>query len=208
MSDYDSEKEQVEAIKKWWDANGTWLLLGLAVGFSGLFGYRYYESYTLRRDQDASTNFENFLAQVEQKNSELALSTGRALIAEFPASPYATLSALQMARLELDQGNIEAARAEVAWAAKNAAMTELGALAELRRTRLALLEGDIDTAAASLPDLLKDDSLLTLELAGDIQAAQGDLDAAAATYERILALPKVVAEDRQVIEMKLDAIGQ
>lgn len=208
MSDYDSEKEQVEAIKKWWDANGAWLLLGLAVGFSGLFGYRYYERYSLQRDQDASTNFENFLTQVEEKNNELALSTGRALVAEFPGSPYATLSALHMARLELEQGNAEAAQSQIDWAAQNAAMEALGELSELRRTRLALLAGDVDKAAAALPALLDDERLLALELAGDIQAAQGDLDAAVATYERILTLPGMVQEDRQLIEMKLDAIGR
>jgi predicted negative regulator of RcsB-dependent stress response len=208
VSDYDSEKEQIEAIKKWWSANGTWLLLGLAVGFSGLFGYRYYGSYTLQRAHDASTNFENFLSQVEQQQDEIALSTGRAITAEFPSSPYATLTALHMARLAFKQGDADTASAQLAWAREHAGMPALGGLAELRETRLALATGAAETVRAKAEKLAQSDQLLELELAGDIQAANGELDAAVETYERILALEGLDGEDRRLIEMKLDAIGR
>lgn len=208
MSDYDSEKEQIEAIKKWWSANGTWLLLGLAVGFSGLFGYRYYGSYTLQRAHDASTNFENFLAQVEQRQDEIALSTGRAITAEFPGSPYATLTALHMARLAFKQGDADTASTQLAWAREHAGMPVLGGLAELRETRLALATGAAETVRTQTEKLARSEQLLALELAGDIQAANGELDAAVETYERILALKGLDGEDRRLIEMKLDAIGR
>ena len=41
-----TEEEQVEALKKWWDDNGTQLLVGIVVVLAGVFGYRTWESNT------------------------------------------------------------------------------------------------------------------------------------------------------------------
>ena len=42
MNEYETEEQQLEALKKWWKENATSLILGLAIGVSGLFGWRYY----------------------------------------------------------------------------------------------------------------------------------------------------------------------
>ena len=43
MELYDSEEQQVEAIKDWWKENGKAVVLGVVVGLGGLFGWRYYQ---------------------------------------------------------------------------------------------------------------------------------------------------------------------
>ena len=42
MNEYETEEQQVEALKRWWKENGASLIIGLVVGVSGLFGWRYY----------------------------------------------------------------------------------------------------------------------------------------------------------------------
>lgn len=208
MDGYDTEKEQLEAIRKWWAANGTWLLVGLVVGFGALFGWRYWQDTQLARAENASANYENFLVFVEQNDAELALSTGKALVAEFPGSPYAALTALHMARLALRTDDPDGAESHLAWVRENADTPYITRIAELRDLRLKVELGRAAQARDALPGLLDEDALVALELAGDIQAATGDLDGAVATYDRILAIPGLDPADRELVELKLDAVGR
>ena len=41
----DSEEEQVDKIKKWWDANGKQIIAGAVLGLAGVFGWNYYVDY-------------------------------------------------------------------------------------------------------------------------------------------------------------------
>ncbi len=43
MNFYDSEEQQVEAIKDWWKENGKAVIFGAVIGLGGLFGWRYYQ---------------------------------------------------------------------------------------------------------------------------------------------------------------------
>ncbi|MGU3844696.1 YfgM family protein, partial [Vibrio diabolicus] len=43
MELYDTEEQQVEAIKDWWKENGKAVIIGAVVGLGGLFGWRYYQ---------------------------------------------------------------------------------------------------------------------------------------------------------------------
>ena len=41
----DSEEEQVDKIKKWWNSNGKQIIAGAAIGLAGVFGWNYYNDY-------------------------------------------------------------------------------------------------------------------------------------------------------------------
>ncbi|PAR85254.1 YfgM family protein, partial [Vibrio cholerae] len=43
MELYDTEEQQVEAIKDWWKENGKAVIFGAVIGLGGLFGWRYYQ---------------------------------------------------------------------------------------------------------------------------------------------------------------------
>ena len=40
MADYETEEEQIEALKDWWRENGNSLLIGVAVALVAVFGFR------------------------------------------------------------------------------------------------------------------------------------------------------------------------
>ena len=208
MDGYETEKEQIEAIKKWWSENGTWIVVGLALGLSGLFGYRYWQDYTREQAESASTNYENFLAFIETNQAELALSTGAGIMAEFPKSPYSSLAALHMARIEVFGGNYEKGEEHLDWVITNGEPADVKRIAEIRKLRLLLDSGRAAEATGELDTLLASDSPALLELAADIQAANQNLDDAIGTYDRILALDDLAAEYQALIELKIDAIGR
>ena len=42
MSEYQTDEEKVEAIRKWWRENGTAVVAGLVLGLAGLIGWQYW----------------------------------------------------------------------------------------------------------------------------------------------------------------------
>ena len=42
MDIHRTEEEQVEAIKTWWKANGTSVIVGVVLGVAVIFGVRYW----------------------------------------------------------------------------------------------------------------------------------------------------------------------
>ena len=46
MDVYNTEEEQVEAIKKWWNENGKSIITGIIIGVIAIFGWRSYENHT------------------------------------------------------------------------------------------------------------------------------------------------------------------
>ena len=45
MEAYSSDQEQIDAIKNWLRENGMAIFVGVAVGFGGLYGWQYWQSY-------------------------------------------------------------------------------------------------------------------------------------------------------------------
>ncbi|UCE90705.1 MAG: tetratricopeptide repeat protein, partial [Pseudomonadota bacterium] len=52
--DNPSEREQIEALKKWWNENGKSIVIGIAIGVAVVAGYRGWIAYRTDLAQDAS----------------------------------------------------------------------------------------------------------------------------------------------------------
>ena len=51
----DSEEEQVDKIKKWWNSNGKQIIAGAVIGLAGVFGWNYYNDYQDNQALNART---------------------------------------------------------------------------------------------------------------------------------------------------------
>lgn len=206
MEYYTSEQEQVEQIKRWWKSNGTPLLLGLVLGFGGLGGYRYWDSMQIARAEDASTNYGRFLEMLNQQSLEDARKTGESIIANYPASSYAGLSALLLAKMAVDRGDYPDAKKHLETVLASSGDPELKHLARSRLARLLLAEGEVSSAAAMLEQIPDnaDGAKRFLELRADVLAAQGEYDAARLLYLSALSQADAMGSDRETIQLKLD----
>ena len=54
MADHLSDEEQVEALKRWWRKNGTALLLAIVVGGGGWFGWNYWQESSQQKAENSS----------------------------------------------------------------------------------------------------------------------------------------------------------
>ncbi len=205
---YVSEQEQLETIRKWWDENGKAILIGLALGLSALFGYRYWNQVEDTNAETASVNYQHFLQMVAAGPSDEARSTGQAILEGYPKSAYARLTALLLARLAVDDKKFDEAKKHLNWVITHGKGTELAAVAHGRLAQLLLAEGKTAEAAAMLdkiPALTRDK--LFIELRADVLAAQGNKDAAYKLYTAAIDSLTKLGANADYLEMKRDALG-
>ena len=61
MSEYMNDDDRVQVLRKWWEDNGTFLVVALVLVIGGVVGWRWYLDYTQTRDEAASATFQRYL---------------------------------------------------------------------------------------------------------------------------------------------------
>lgn len=209
MDIYESEQEQIEALKRWWKDNGTAVIAGLVIGLAGLFGWRSWQAHIRAQSDAASVAYQDMVSKEIERQSDAAAGVGEALIKKYPGSAYASLAALTVAKVEGEAGHLDKAAKQLQWVVEHGGLDEVKTMARIRLGRVLLEAGKPDQAWNALGPLQSDTSLLSLEeLKGDILAAQGKKDAARTAYLQALTLGQKVRGDKGFLEMKLDALGK
>ena len=60
--EFETEEQQIEAIKKWFKEYGPTIIIGLVIGLGGVFGFREYQDYSETQMQTASDAYETVMA--------------------------------------------------------------------------------------------------------------------------------------------------
>lgn len=205
VSVYDTEEEQVEAIKKWWKENGYSIIGGIVIGLSVVFGWQAWNQQKEQSAANASLRYEQMLVAIQQGNSESAMKQGEKIITEWPESSYAIFAALDMAMIKLDQGDADAAQTQYRWVIAHSDNQSLQQLTRLRLARILVEKGDLDGADTVLAQAGKDNfSGEFAVVRGDIARARQDYTAARAAYTDALSGE---VGNRQLIQMKLDNLA-
>lgn len=207
MDAYDSEKEQIEKIKKWWDANGTAIIVGLVIGLGGIFGFRYWESSKMLAGEAASANYEHLLVMSQTGASDEATAAADAIINNQPDTPYAKMAALLSAKLAVDDNDYATAKQRLQWIIEQPQKTELTALAHARLAQILLAEDNVAEATATFDQLSADSKSRFHELSGDILLAKGEVDAAREAYETALEQASEFGIDTEPVQLKLDNLN-
>ena len=88
----DSEEEQVDKLKKWWDSNGKQIIAGAVLGLAGIFGLNSYVDYL---DSQALNARALYLSYASDSANVGAYDK---LIKDHPSSSYADQATLLMAK--------------------------------------------------------------------------------------------------------------
>jgi predicted negative regulator of RcsB-dependent stress response len=115
-----TEEQQLESLKKWWKENGSSIITGLLLGLAILFGAKSWFAYQERTAENASNIYATLMTALNSGDYGVVTQKAGMLIADFSATPYASLAALAVARVKLEQDELEAARAQLQWALDNA----------------------------------------------------------------------------------------
>lgn len=204
MDAYDSEKEQLEKIKKWWDANGKAIVVGLVIGVGGIFGFRYWESSKVLAGESASANYEHLLVVSQAGAGDEATAATDALISNQPDTPYAKMAALLNAKLAVEDSDYATAKQRLQWVADQQDSGKLGAIAKIRLAQVLLAEGNAEEAWKNFSSLAADTQALFPEQHGDILLAQGNHDEAGKQYQIALEKAAEFGIDTEPVQLKLD----
>ncbi len=168
-----TEEQQVEQLKEWWKDNGTPLIIGAVLGLSGFFGYRYWTEQQIAYQESASNLYVQVTEQLEGTDKTKLAEAANEVKGKFPDSSYAILSAFHLAKIAVDEKDLDKAVTELNWVLNNHAGNELSNIAKIRLARiliaqekaeqaLPLLEFDNESGYFEVASMVKGDALLAL----------------------------------------------
>lgn len=203
------EQEQIDALKTWWKENGNKLLgalLAVAIVFAGWRGWQYYQH---QQSGEAATLYAAFIKQLESGDVKRVNDAAAAVMNNYPSTAYATRAALLAAQINEHGIDIARAKTQLQWVIDHAGEAGLKELARLRLAAVLLDEKNYE-GALKLLETKHPASFdgLYADLKGDVLSAQGKAAEAKAAYQ--LAYDKTDDKSmyRNLIQMKMDAIGE
>ncbi|PMI21753.1 hypothetical protein BCU63_30550, partial [Vibrio splendidus] len=145
MELYDSEEQQVEAIKDWWKENGKAVIFGAVIGLGGLFGWRYYQDSVVEAREVASEGYTSVISALDAKGVD-AQSDIQAFIDANKDAEYSVLAAMQLAKAQVQAGELAAALEQLEWAKSATKDVALTPLLTYRAARIKAEQGEFDAA--------------------------------------------------------------
>ncbi|MEM7294041.1 MAG: tetratricopeptide repeat protein [Pseudomonadota bacterium] len=203
----ETDEEQLESLKKWWQENGRAIVVGVIVGAGGIFGWRFWEAQQVAHAEDASVAYHQVLNSYNAGDANEVKTQTLAMKSDYSSTPYAALAELLNAKLAIDSNELEAATESLQWVSDNSPEEDVRIIASLRLARVLNARGEIE-AAQQLVDRSYPDAYTALvdEARGDILLAAGDVDGARQAYERALEAGQSPGGS-QGLQMKLDDIA-
>lgn len=202
------EQEQLDQIKHFWNRYGnaiTWALIVVFGSFSAWNGWQYWQR---KQATGASVLYDNIERAVADKDIPRLERSFADLKDQFASTTYAQQGALAAASGLSSAGKPEQAKAVLIWASEQKSDDGLQALARLRLSALALESNAPDEAVKWLEAPVPQEfSGLAADRLGDAHLAQGRKADAKAAYEKAYQLLDEKAEYRQLVEVKLNALG-
>ncbi len=187
MAIYDTEEEQLEQLKKWWEANQTSLIAGVVTAIVLVSGWNLWQNHQLDKRNQASQMFQQLLESAAKDNGESTEKLAERLPAEFPGTAYANYAGLQQAKAKVQKGDLEGAKAVLEKEIKNTDSNELRHVARLRLIQLLLATGKYEEGLQLIAqvDPAKSEGFSASydELQGDLYVALDRIDEARSAYQ-------------------------
>ena len=212
MAEMRTEEEQVDALKRWWQENGKTLLLTLAVALALVFGWRTWQDRQAAEAANASALYQNLVQAVtlalgpEPDAAQVATAEHLALNlkTDYEDSAYASLGALLMARVAVEQAELDQALEELEWVLVRDPSDALRTVATLRKAQVLGEQGQVGTALALLDSLEPGNFEVSYqELKGDLLLKDGKAAEARDAY-RLAAQAAETSGVRPLLTMKLE----
>ena len=209
----DLDNEQLEALKNWWERQGSSTVTVILVGVLGFFGYRAYQNSEAAANDAASASYQQLVAANAAYQAEggaddqlrtTLQSLGEALKREHDGTAYAAFAALRLARLAVEAGDLRKAAEELGFALEQGLDKPLQTLVRLRLARVQIAmqqpEEALETLAAAAASRAQLASVA--EARGDAYHALGDIARARDAYRQAVESLERGVEDRMLV-MKL-----
>ncbi|WP_347989676.1 tetratricopeptide repeat protein [Methylomonas sp. AM2-LC] len=207
MAIYDTEEEQIEQFKRWWSVNQTSVIIGVITAIVIVSGANFWQRYQQEIRTQASQAFQEMLDNAAKNNLDGVEKIAEKLNKEYASSAYAQFAALELAKVKVQKGDLEAAKAILDKQIKTTDSDEIKHLARLRLIELDIAtkqyEQGLQLIASVDPATSEGFAANYDELQGDIYVAMDRLDEARTAYQSAIR----TGQATPLIQFKLDDIS-
>ena len=196
-----TEEEQVDQIKKWWNSNGKQIIAGAVIGLAGIWGWNTYSDYQDKQSLNARSLYLSYASDSNNLGAYDKLTT------DFSSSSYSDQAILLMAKYLFDARSYTQALGVIEPLINNPSSV-IATTAALRAASIYLQLGQHNQALTILEKQSKDGfSGVIYNLMGDIYLDLGNRVEAQNYYS--LAIENVTENSNltQLIQIKLDDLN-
>ena len=196
-----TEEEQVEQIKKWWNNNGKQIITGAVIGLTGIWGWNTYSDYQDNQSLNARSLYLSYASDSNNLGAYDKLTT------DFSSSSYSDQAILLMGKYLFDAGSYTEALSVIKPLINNSSPV-IANTASLRAASIHLQLGQHDQALLLLEGKSEEGfSGLVYNLMGDIYLDLGNRAEVQKYYS--LAIDNITQNSNltQLIQIKLDDLN-
>ena len=206
--EYLTDDEQLEAVKQMAVEYAPWLIGGMLVGAAVFFGMRHYQSYNNERAFKAAAQFSAMTGALQSNDRTKSRQIADGLINDYASSPYADQARLTLARLDVDEGQMDKAAAPLTQVMNESKDSELRQIARLRLARVQIGQGKSDEAIKTLTEPMSAAfSARYHEVRGDAYYSKKDVPAARTEYQAALTAAASSGINPALLELKIQDLG-
>jgi predicted negative regulator of RcsB-dependent stress response len=207
LDEYD-KYEQSEIVQKWLRENGLSIVVGIAIGLVGIFGWQAWRKHQLRHEGEAAQLYQQAQIAALTGKPEAAATYTDQLMKDYAESPYAVFAVSDRAKQQVQDKQMDKAVVSLGWAEAHAGDAALKSLVQVRLAQVELARGDANAALGTLDRIpAADYQGLSQELRGDALVKLGRSDDARKAYQSALTALGAEAPQRGALQMKLDDLA-
>lgn len=205
MEIYQTEEQQVEAIKGYWAENGNMIIAGIALGFAGFIGFNVYKDSKLEEELAVSDSYQTLLEASVNDKASFAQNAEK-FISENAGTSYESLTALALAKEFATDKDWENAQAQLTVAINSAPSDGIKAIASLRLARVQIQQEQYEQALSTLAQPLPESFRAAIEeIKGDTYLLQGKKELARNAYQAAIDADGLASSPN--LQMKLDDLA-
>ena len=205
MTDYLTEQEQVEILKKWIKQYSLVILGGVLLAVIIISGWRYWQERQQKILSHASSVYDEMLTMRAQNDQTATLVQAKKLFVHYENTTYGPLAALMLARDASNKKDYQKAETELQWMLDNSRIAALRQIARLRLARVQIAANKPEEALKTL-NKVEDKAFLGLinEVRGDTYITLKNTALARQSYQQALEQLPNAEVVRPLLQMKYD----
>lgn len=217
MAEEKTDEEQIEALKAWWDENGTKTLAALVLVIGGYFGWETWSNNIQLQSQQASDLWQDTIDMVEGKSARdvavdqmiLVGSNIDKLKQDYGDTAYGHFAAALRAKLSVEMGDLDTAADALQWSLDNSSDEATQIITRLRLARVEAARGNFDLALKMVQEVDSGSHRAAYaEATGDFYVQLGDGEAAYSAYESAIAASQSAdTTTRNVLALKISQVA-
>jgi predicted negative regulator of RcsB-dependent stress response len=201
------EQEKLDTLKAFWQKYGNLITWVLIIALGSYAGWNFWKQHQRTQAVEASALYDELTRQVTAKDLPKVQRIAADVQSKYGSSIYAAMSGLAGAKAAFEANDLKTAKTQLQWVADHG-NEEFKAVARLRLSGVLLDEKAYDQALKALDgEFLPQFAGPVADRKGDIYVAQNKIAEARKAYESALKAMDEKNPGRQLVQVKLEAIG-